>query len=198
MAKRSKKRAIASLVPVTRVERQILVIRGFNVMLDKDLAVAYGVSVKQLNQAVRRNHGRFPADFAFRLNAKDLASLRSQSATSDSGHGGRRYAPYAFTEHGAVMLASVLNSSTAIQASIAVVRAFVRLRELLSTNEQFRRKLDEIERKLSDHDEKIAIAFDAIRQLMDEPEDTKTPPRPRIGYKSEGNRQAKALKSQLR
>jgi hypothetical protein len=190
MAKQSRKLATAV---VARVERQILVIRGYNVMLDSDLAAAYGVNVKQLNQAVKRNHSRFPADFMFRLNAKELAGLRSKSATSARLHGGRRYSPYAFTEHGAVMLASVLNSSVAIQASIAVVRAFVRLRELVSSNEAFRRKLDEIERKLSDHDEKIAIAFDAIRQLMDEPE-SDVPARPPIGYESESKRQARAAK----
>ena len=160
-------------------------------MLDSDLAALYGVATKMLVRAMKRNAARFPPDFVFRLTGKEFQALRYHIGTSKPGSGGRRYAPYAFTEHGAVMIATVLNSPVAVQASIAVVRAFVRLRELLSTNEQFRRKLDEIERKLSDHDDKIAVAFDAIRQLMDEPE-SEAPPRRRIGYESEGGREARA------
>jgi len=191
MAKASRKSKATSLVPVARVERQIRVIRGSNVMLDSDLAGLYGVQTRALVQALKRNAARFPSDFVFQLSRDESAALRHQSGTSKPGRGGRRHAPYAFTEHGAVMLASVLNSPIAIQASIAVVRAFVRLREVLSTTAEFRRKLDEIERKLSDHDEKIAIAFDAIRQLMDEP-DAETPPRQRIGFDAESKRQARA------
>ena len=196
MAKAKGKKSQTSMVPVERIERQILLVRGHKVMLDKDLAALYGVPTKSLIRAMKRNAARFPSDFVFQLTGNEFQVLRYQIGTSKSGSGGRRYSPYAFTEHGAVMIASLLNSPIAVAASIAVVRAFVRLRELLSTNEQFRRKLDDIERKLSDHDEKIAIAFDAIRQLMDKPESET--PRPRIGYESESKRQARAGRRQIR
>jgi hypothetical protein len=188
MAKAKENRQSTSLVPVERIERQILVVRGQRVMLDADLASVYGVATKALVRAMKRNADRFPSDFVFQLSSDEFEALRFQFGTSNTGRGGRRYAPYAFTEHGAVMLASVLNSPIAIQASIAVVRAFVRLRELLSTNEDFRRKLDEIENRLSDHDEKLGLAFDAIRQLMDESVEQAAAERQRlpIGFQSEG------------
>ena len=175
---------LARLVPVERIERQILLLRGYKVMLDTDLAVAYGVPVKQLNQAVRRNADRFPPDFMFQLDEREYAALKSQTVTSNPGRGGRRYRPYAFTEHGAVMLAAVLNSPVAVQASIQVVRAFVRLRRLIASNDKLRRKLAQIEQKLKGHDEQFAAVFDALRQLMDH-EDEDAPPRPPIGYESE-------------
>jgi hypothetical protein len=169
-------------VPATRVEYAILVIRGHKVLLDQDLASLYRVQTKALTRAVRRNSDRFPSDFMFRLSKEEFANLRRHFGTSSSW-GGRRYAPYAFTEHGAVMLAAVLNSQVAIQASIQVVRAFVRLRQLVVSNASFRRKLASLEKKLEDHDEKFAVVFDAIRQLMEET--VEAPAKPRIGYGTE-------------
>lgn len=142
-----------------------MLIRGQKVMLDADLAELYGVETRTLTQAVKRNIGRFPADFMFQLANQEVAVLRSQTVISRS-HGGRRYAPYAFTEHGAVMLASVLNSERAVEVSVLVVRAFVQLREMLSTNKEVAAKLLELERKVSGHDQAIAGLIDAIRQLM--------------------------------
>jgi hypothetical protein len=159
-------------------------------MLDSDLATAYGVSVSRLNEAVKRNAERFPADFMFRLTPQEHKSLISQSAISNV-RGGRRFPPYAFTEHGAVMLASALNSPVAVEASIQVVRAFLRLRQLVQTNDKLRKQLARIETKLSQHDENFAAVFDAIRQLMDD-EDGADATRPRIGYSTEaGGKRAK-------
>jgi hypothetical protein len=173
---------LRSVIPVERIERSILLIREQRVLLDLHLAALYGVPVKQLNQAVKRNADRFPADFMFQLTWDESRVVRSQIVTLQRGH--LRYQPHAFTEHGAVMLASVLKSDTAITVSIQVVRAFVRLRQMISSNEQMRRKLSRIERKLQDHDQHFAAVFDAIRQLMDE-EEGKAPKRPPIGYDTE-------------
>lgn len=164
----------------------IHVVRGQRVILDADLAVLYGVETRTFNQAVRRNLDRFPADFMFRLTPEEYRNLRSQSVIS-SGHGGRRYTPYAFTEHGAVMAASVLSSQRAVEISVFVVRAFVRLREIVSGHLELARRLDELEDRLTarldEHDEQIALLFAAIRQLMDGPES----PNRRIGFlKSHG------------
>ena len=152
-------------IPVERIERVILLIRGQKVMLDADLAVLYGVSTKVLVQAVRRNRARFPEDFLFQLTVRETSNLRSQIVTSSLGRawGGRRYAPYAFTEHGVAMLSSVLRSPRAIQVNIAIVRAFVRLRAMLASNDALARKLDALEQK---YDGQFKIVFDAIRQLM--------------------------------
>ena len=130
-------------------------------MLDADLADVYHVSTKRFNERVKRNINRFPPDFMFQLSFREFRDLRSQSATSRWG--GRRTPPYAFTEHGAVMAASVLNSPVAVEASIQVVRTFVRLREMLATHDQLSRKLDAMEKKYDDH---FSVVFDAIRQLM--------------------------------
>jgi ORF6N domain-containing protein len=148
------------------VEGRILLFRGHKVLLDSDLAELYGVSVKQLNQQVKRNSERFPPDFMFRLTLAENKILRSQNATSSEGHGGRRYLPFAFTEHGAIMAASVLNSPRAIEMSVFVVRAFVRLREMLTTNRELAEKLKELEGRLETHDEAIQEIFDAIKRLM--------------------------------
>jgi hypothetical protein len=137
------------------------------VLLDTDLAELYGVSVKRLNQQVKRNQERFPADFMFRLTAPEEKALRLQNATSNPGRGGRRYLPYAFTEHGAIMAASILNSPRAVEMSVLVVRAFVRLRELLGTHKQLAARLSELERRLGTHDAHIRELFDAIRELME-------------------------------
>lgn len=148
-------------------------------MLDSDLAQLYGVSTKRLNEQVKRNAGRFPPDFMFQLDAEEAESLRSQIATSSYRHGGKRYLPYAFTEHGAIMLASVLNSKRAIDASIFVVRAFVRMREILSMHKEFARKLSELERRVGGHDDDIKTLITAIKKLIQSP----APPKRQIGFK---------------
>lgn len=155
----------------------ILRVRGHAVILDADLAALYGVETKRLNEQVKRNQDRFPEDFHFQLTAKEWKALRSQSATSKAW-GGRRYPPYAFTEHGAVMAANVLNSPQAIQMSVTVVRAFVRLRRMALSVESMARKVDSLERK---YDKQFQVVFDAIRQLILQPE----PKRNRIGFHSD-------------
>lgn len=166
-----------NIIPTERIERAILLIRGQKVMLDRDLAELYGVPVKVLNQAVKRNARRFPDDFMFQLTRQDVTDLRSHSVTSSSGWGGRRTQPYVFTEQGVAMLSSVLNSDRAIDANIAIMRAFVKLRELLASNAELSRRLDELEAK---HDQQFKIVFDAIRQLMTPP--ALATPRPKIGF----------------
>lgn len=160
------------------VESRILFLRHQRVMLDADLAELYGVTVKRLNEQVTRNQERFPSDFMFQLNSEEHKSLRSQFATSKKGRGGRRYAPYAFTEHGALMAATVLNSQRAVQMSVFVVRAFVRLRELLATNRRLAGKLYELESRLDTHDSAILNLFTTIKKLMI----PKRPSRVRIGF----------------
>jgi hypothetical protein len=164
------------LAPMGSIERRILVVRGHKVILDSDLAALYGVLTGRLNEQVKRNASRFPADFVFRLTAEEAAGLISQIATSNGGRGGRRKLPYVFTEHGAVMAASVLNTPRAVEVSVFVVRAFVRLREALATHKDLARRLDDIERKvaaladvpdkLADHEQAITAILEAIRQLM--------------------------------
>jgi phage regulator Rha-like protein len=161
-----------SLVPLERIEQSILLIRGHKVMLDANLAQLYGVPTKVLNQSVKRNNDRFPTDFMFQLNAKEFAILKSQFVTS-SQWGGRRIRPYVFTEQGVAMLSSVLNTARAVQVNIEIMRAFVRLREMLLTSKDLARKLDSLERKFESHDVHIRSLFEAIRQLMTPPEATK-------------------------
>ena len=148
------------------VESRILILRRQRVILDSDLAELYGVSVKQLNQQIRRNRERFPTDFTFQLTAKEDQILRSQIVTSSGKHGGRRYPPYAFTEHGAIMAATVLNSKQAIEMSVFVVRAFVRMREMLAKNRQLAAKINELDRRLETHDTAIQDIIEAIKELM--------------------------------
>src|SRR5437660_5937307 len=163
------------IMPITRkidkygVEAAIYLIRGQRVMLDAELAEIYQVPTKQLNQQLKRNRSRFPNDFAFQLTAEELRRLRSQIVTSNKGRGGRRSRPWAFTEHGAIMLASVLNSDVAVQASVRVVRAFVRLREIVAENAQLAGHLKELERRLDSHDEAIVELFAVLKRLL-EPE----------------------------
>ena len=158
---------ISNVVPIERIERSILFIRGEKVMLDSDLAEIYGVETKALNQAVKRNASRFPEDFMFRLTTGDVSELnRSQIVTGSQKHRDPRFPPYAFTEHGALMLANVLNSDRAALTSVLVVRAFVRLRQLLSSNADLARKLESLEQK---YDAQFKVVFDAIRQLMSPP-----------------------------
>jgi hypothetical protein len=153
---------------IVPVESGIYLIRGQRVMVDSDLAEVYQVSTKQLNQQLKRNRDRFPEDFAFQLTAPEFTRLRSQFVTSKK-RGGRRYLPRVFTEHGALMLASVVNSEVAIQASVRVVRAFVRLREMVAANAQLASKLKKLERRLDSHDEAIVDLFAALKRLL-EPE----------------------------
>lgn len=148
------------------VESRILILRHQRVILDSDLAQLYGVSVKRLNEQVKRNQERFPADFMFRLSAKEDEILRLQIATSSKRHGGRRYLPYAFTEHGAIMAATVLNSERAIEMSVFVVRAFVRMREMVAKNRQLAAKINELDRRLETHDTSIQDIIEAIKELM--------------------------------
>jgi len=163
--------------PVRDIARTILVLRGHRVLLDEDLAALYGVTTKRLNEQVRRNASRFPADFMFQLTEQEQQSLRSHFATSKtpSGRGGRRYLPYAFTEHGAIMAASILNSPRAVEVSVYVVRAFVRLRELLASNRELARRFAQLEARLDKHDEAIAAILSAIRELMNPPESKRRP-----------------------
>jgi hypothetical protein len=171
------------------VEQRIFFFRGKRVMLDRDLAKIYGTVTKRLLEQVRRNKDRFPQDFAFQLNNQEFTILRSQIATSSWG-GSLRRPPFVFTEHGAVMLASVLNTDVAIEASLRVVRAFVRLRELLSENVELARKFAELESRLNKHDEEISTLFEAIRKLLQAPETAE--PRRQIGFhvKDLSNRRA--------
>jgi hypothetical protein len=169
-----------SPIPVEQIEHAILLIRGQKVMLDADLAGLYGVTVGRLNEAVKRNRDRFPADFMFQLAESEFANLKSQIAISSFGWGGRRHPPYAFTEQGVAMLSSVLKSKRAVQVNIAIMRAFVKLREMLSAHTELRQKLAELERKLEGHDGQIRSLFNAIRQLMVPPH-----PKPRkIGFRA--------------
>lgn len=149
------------------IERKIYLIRGHKVMLDRDLAKLYGVETFNLNKAVKRNIDRFPVDFMFQLTREDAESLRFQIGMSKiSGRGGRRYLPYAFTEQGVAMLSSVLKSKRAVQVNIAIMRAFVKLRQMLATNKDLAKKLYEMEKK---YDTQFKVVFDAIRQLMTPP-----------------------------
>lgn len=161
------------------VESRILFIRGQKILLDDDLAALYGVKVKRLNEQVKRNTHRFPDDFVFRLTPAEGRALRSQFATSKTGRGGRRYTPFAFTEHGAIMAASVLNSRRAVQMSVFVVRAFVRLREMLATNRELAEKVGELDKRLQTHDVAIRQILDAIKRLMQPP----AKPRQSIGFR---------------
>ena len=157
------------------IEQSILLIRGHKVLLDAHLADLYGVTTKRLNEQVRRNRSRFPGDFMFQLTKEEVESLRSQIATSNQGRGGRRYAPYAFTEQGVAMLSTVLNGERAIRVNIEIMRAFVRLRRILASNAQLARRLDALENK---YDVQFKAVFDAIRQLMAQP----APKKRNIGF----------------
>lgn len=171
-------RATSSVAIVPeRVECRILLIRGERVMLDADLAELYGVETKVFNQAVRRNINRFPGDFMFQLTGREAESLKSQFVTSKTGRGGRRYRPLAFTEQGVAMLSSVLRSKRAVQVNIAIMRAFVKLREMLASHRDLARRLDEMEQRCDAH---FKTVFDAIRRLMQPPQK----PRRRIGFSS--------------
>ncbi len=172
-----------ALVPIEIIEKKIFVIRGVKVMTDKDLAILYGVTTKRLNEQVKRNIKRFPPDFMFQLTKEEYVllksidpNLRSQNATSK--YGGRRYFPFVFTEQGIAMLSGILNSDRAIIVNISIMRAFVKLRQMISKNKEFEQKLNELEHKYERHDADIINIFNAIRQIMKEEEK----PKGKIGF----------------
>ena len=167
---------MSSIIPNERIESRIFVIRGQKVMLDRDLANLYGVETKVLNQSVRRNIERFPADFMFELTYEEWRNLRSQIVTSSSEYGGRRYLPNVFTEPGVAMLSSVLKSKQAIAVNIQIIRSFIKLRDMVRGDEQLLRRLDYMERH---YDEQFKIVFDAIRRMHTSDEE-----RPEIGFKA--------------
>jgi len=168
----------ASLIPIERVERRILLVRGRRVIIDADLADLYGVTTKALNQAVKRNADRFPEDFAFRLTPRETKAMRSQFVTASKRN--VRHRPMAFTEHGAIMAANVVDSPAAVKASVQVVRAFVRLRQVLANHAELARKLAELDERIDGHDGAIQGIMKAIRDLMESPPE---PPRERIGFR---------------
>lgn len=164
---------MAEIIPFERIAKRIYLIRGKKVMLDRDLAELYGVTTKVFNQAIKRNHKRFPDDFMFRLDFKEFSNLRSQTVTSSWG--GQRYLTNAFTENGVAMLSSVLNSERAIQVNIQIMRAFTKLRELMATHQEIREKIEALERK---YDHQFAVVFEAIKELLQPP----VKPKQRIGF----------------
>jgi hypothetical protein len=172
------------LIPLEQIQNRILVLRGHRVLLDRDLAVFYGVSTRALNQAVKRNEDRFPADFRFLLNQEEVDALKSQIVTSNVGRGGIRKPPSAFTEHGILMAATVLNSPRAVQMSIIIVRVFAALRQTAMAQKELAKKLAELDARVGTHDKQIAEIVRAIRQLL-------APPGPehdrKIGF-HQGNR----------
>jgi hypothetical protein len=166
------------LIPQEAIASKIFLIRGRKVMLDRDLAGLYGVKAKVLNQAVKRNRERFPADFMFKLTKSELENWRSQFVTSNSDKMGLRRPPHAFTDYGILMLSSVLNSKRAIQVNIAIMRVFVRFRQFFAAHKELALKISELEKKVARNDKEIQVIFEAIRQLMLEPER----PKPKIGF----------------
>ena len=168
-----------TIVPIEIVERQIYIIRGQKVMLDAVLAELYQVETKNLNKAVQRNVDRFPEDFMFQLTKEEFENLRFQIGTSSSGYGGRRYLPYAFTEHGVTMLSSVLSSKRAVQMNILIVRAFLKLREILATHKDLAARIEKIEVSQDQHASVINILAEEIDNLKQLPPD---PPKRRIGF----------------
>ena len=176
MVSATEKMASPELIAAPTIESRILVVRDRRVLLDEDLAELYGVETKRLVEQVKRNIERFPADFMFQLDKTEAAALRSQIATSNPGRGGRRYAPYVFTEQGVAMLSSVLRSERAVRVNIEIMRVFVRLRQVMSTQADLVRRLDELEQR---YDGQFKAVFDALRQLVAPPERS----RRRIGFK---------------
>ncbi len=166
-------------IAVEVIQRRIYLVRGQKVMTDADLAKLYQVETKLLNRAVQRNAGRFPEDFMFRLTAEEAESLKCQIGTSKVGRGGRRYLPFVFTENGVVMLSAVLNSERAIQMNILVVRAFVKLREMLASHKDLAHKMIDLERQQRAHGQQLAAVHTMVRRLMEPPRSRKRP----IGFK---------------
>jgi hypothetical protein len=174
-------------ITVEAIVLRIHVVRGIRVLIDSDLAALYGVPTKRFNEAIKRHAARFPTDFMFQIDAAEFAALRSRFATSKAQRGGRRYLPHAFTEHGALMAAMILNSAPAVDVSVYVVRAFVQLRDLLAGNKELAHRLTEleerIEARLADQDAAITDILAAIRQLIAPP----VPPRRPIGFISDAS-----------
>jgi phage regulator Rha-like protein len=168
----------ADVIPTDWIQKRIYLIRNQKVMIDSDLAELYGIETKILNKAVSRNIDRFPEDFMFQLTIEEWDSLRFHFGTSKAGRGGRRYLPFVFTEQGVAMLSSVLSSKLAVKVNIQIMRAFVKLREILSTHKELAQKLKELELKFESHDEKIIAIFEAINQLIAQPEK----PKRKIGF----------------
>jgi len=179
VAEKGSKTKPLELIAAPAIEKRILIFRGRQVMIDEDLADLYGVETKRLVEQVKRNRERFPEDFMFQLNKEEAAALRSQIATSNTGRGGRRYAPYVFTEQGVAMLSSVLRSKRAIAVNIEIMRAFVELRRVASSYAEIEKRLEQIERGMGEHDEQFAQIFNALRQLI------APPPRPKrpVGFR---------------
>ncbi|MBI3291278.1 MAG: ORF6N domain-containing protein [Elusimicrobia bacterium] len=171
-----------SLIPIDHIERRIYLIRGQKVLVDADLAALYGVQTFNLNKAVRRNRERFPGDFVFQLTKAEWDNLRFHLGIPKSAWGGRRYWPYAFTEQGVAMLSSVLQSPRAITINILIMRAFVKLREMLSTHKELANKIAELEKRMGTHDQHILNIFERIRELMTPALSLPTEPKRRIGY----------------
>lgn len=171
------------LIPVEVIERKIYLVRGVKVMLDSDLAMLYGVSVKRLNEQVKRNLKRFPVDFMFQLKGKEAQNMRSQIATASWG--GRRTLPYVFTEHGVTMLASVLNSQKAIEISIYVVRAFIKIREMLATHKDLLLEFDKIRKIQKEHGENISLIMNVITKLISTPPELESEREP-LGFRYRG------------
>jgi hypothetical protein len=201
MADLAGEKAELRVVATPAIENKILVVRGRQVMLDEDLADLYGVETKRLIEQVKRNLERFPEDFMFQLSKDEVAALRSQIATSNNGRGGRRYAPYVFTELGVAMLSSVLRSKTAIAVNIEIMRAFVELRRVVGSYAELERRLEQLERntdeRLGGHDEQLAQIFEALRHLMPPPSKPKRPVGFRIREEDEvphiGSRSARRM-----
>jgi hypothetical protein len=180
-----------SIVPSALISQNIFFVRGTRVLLDTDLARLYGVATKNLNKAVKRNVSRFPSDFMFQLSLTEMRNLRFQIGTSKRGQGGRRYAPYAFTEQRIAMLSSVLRSLRAVQVNVAIMRTFVRLREMLVTHEELRRKIDAMEKR---YDARFQAVFETIRQMLATPVPVKKP----IGFHARLELTGKSAKSNER
>ncbi|MGH2905091.1 MAG: ORF6N domain-containing protein [Solirubrobacteraceae bacterium] len=182
MASKPKPASSLELIPIPAIQQRILVVRERHVMLDEDLAELYGVETRSLVQQVTRNRDRFPPDFMFRLTKDEAAALRSQSVMSNTGRGGRRYAPYVFTEQGVAMLSSVLRSKRAVAVNIAIMRVFVELRRAAASYTVIARRLEDLERdtmaKLGEHDEQLDAIFRALEQLIAPPPQ----PKRRIGF----------------
>ena len=170
-------------VPPERLLHHIYIIRGKKVMLDKDLASLYGIETKRLKEQVRRNRNRFPADFMFELNKKEFENWRSQFATSNSEIMGMRHAPFAFTEHGILMLSSILNTDRAIKVNIRIMRIFIKMREMLHTHKALLEKLEQLEKKVTGHDDSIKLIFQSLRRFLQ----NQNPPRRRIGFRRESD-----------
>lgn len=191
--KRVTKQPLSQESTMPAIEKSIFVIRGQRVIFDSDLAELYGVTTGNLNKAVKRNLDRFPSDFMFQLDVEEFENLRFQIGISKKGRGGRRYMPHVYTEHGAIMVANVLRSERAALMSVYVVRAFVKLRELVTNNKRLAEKIAEIEERLDEHDDTMKELLDAVRFLLDNP----APPEPkrRIGFASDPSASAKSNRS---